>query len=73
MVGRTGGLSLVWWRTCCIKLALGLILGMSVSPGIVLIAMSIEVPEMRSFSGEWGEVINWADCQVGSGAFVNGG
>src|SRR6267154_465753 len=52
MVAGTGVLSLVWWRTWCIRLALGLMMGMSVLPGIVLIAMSIEVAaEMRSFSG----------------------
>ena len=33
MVGWTRVLSLVWWRACCIRFALGLIMGqMSVSP-----------------------------------------
>ena len=47
MVGGAGFLSLVWWRTWDIRLALGLIMGVSVSPGIVSIAMSIEEAEMR--------------------------
>ena len=51
MVGGTGVLSLVWWRTWCIRLALGLITGMSLLLFIVLIAMSIEVAEMCCFSG----------------------
>src|SRR5580658_2545502 len=70
MVGGTGVLSLVWWRTWRIRLALGLIMGMSLLPCIVLIAMSIEVAERRCSPGgversdKLGGLPSWVSVRV---------
>jgi hypothetical protein len=50
-VGRKGFLSLLRCKIWCLRSALGLTMGILVSPCTVLIAMSIEVTEMCRFSG----------------------